>query len=421
VAASKSQSVAFFKPQSRRRIGVIFIASMLWLNFLFFIDYREATKKGYTDFSVFYTAGTILRQGLGQQLYSRQVQLQVQQGFAGSHPFIRGPLPYIHPPFEAVIFVPLSFLSYRNAFLMWDLASVVMLFGVAAQLRSMIPTLHPTPDWKFVLGSLAFFPVFMCLLQGQDSILQLLVCSLAFRALKKNSDLLSGCWLALGSFKFQFTIPIFLLFLFWKRRRFVFGFVGVSLLLVMVSLGLVGAKSLLGYPRFALQTVDVRALGGVPLSLLPNLHGLAQGWPYPLSGLFGMALAAIASIGLFLFGAMKGRAPARDKNLNLQISLAVCIAMLIAWQTNVHDLSLLILSIFLAADYVFHQTTNQATNSRAFLLPALPLLISPLWMVLWLGIGKVNLMVIPLLWWIWELGKELSRNRQNALALPQEV
>jgi hypothetical protein len=421
VAATKSQSVAFFQLQSRRRISVFFIACMLWLNFLFFIDYREATKKGYTDFSVFYTAGTILRQGLGHQLYDRQVQLRVQQDFAGSHPFIRGPLPYIHPPFEAVIFVPLSFLSYRNAFLIWDLASIVMLFGVAAQLRPLASMLYPIPNWKFVLGSLAFFPIFMCLLQGQDSILQLLVFSLAFRALQRNSDLLSGCWLALGSFKFQFTIPIILLFLFWKRRRFVLGFAALALLLVMLSLGLVGTKSLLGYPGFALQTVDVRALGGVPLSLLPNLHGLAQGWPYPLSGLFGMALAAVASIGLFLFGAMKGRAEEESKNLNLQISLAVCVAVLVAWQTNVHDLSLLILPIFFAADYVFHQTSKEAIPLRAFLLPALPLFISPLWMVLWLGIGKVNLMVIPLLWWVWELGKELSRNRGNTAALSQDI
>jgi hypothetical protein len=29
--------------------------------------------------------------------------------------------------------------------------------------------------------------------------------------------------------------------------------------------------------------------------------------------------------------------------------------------------------------------------------------------VLWLGIGRVNLMALPLLWWAWGIGKEMSR------------
>jgi hypothetical protein len=49
------------------------------------------------------------------------------------------------------------------------------------------------------------------------------------------------------------------------------------------------------------------------------------------------------------------------------------------------------------------------------LLPVLPLLISPLWLVLWILKGDVNLMAIPLLWWVWEIGKELSADRKFPL------
>jgi hypothetical protein len=47
----------------------------------------------------------------------------------------------------------------------------------------------------------------------------------------------------------------------------------------------------------------------------------------------------------------------------------------------------------------------------ALLFPVLPVLISPLWMALWLLVSKVNLMAIPLVWWTLAIGWELSRER----------
>jgi hypothetical protein len=43
------------------------------------------------------------------------------------------------------------------------------------------------------------------------------------------------------------------------------------------------------------------------------------------------------------------------------------------------------------------------------LIPSLPLLVSPLWLVLWLENSNINLMAIPLLWSVWQIGKEASR------------
>ncbi len=395
-------------PQTRSRtlfVGLL-LAGMLWLNFLFFLGYRHGMKRGYTDFSVYYTAGIILREGLGHQLYDREVQLQVQEDFAGHLPFRRGPLPFIHPPFEALICLPFSFLSYSNAFLAWDVASVLMLVGVAFILRRSVDVLRPFPEWQFVLAALAFFPVFMCLLQGQDSILLLLTFALAHRAIKRNSDLLAGCWLALASFKFQFTIPVLLLFLIWGRRRLALGFAPVAFVLLLLSAGIAGTKSLIEYPGFALRVVDQQGLGGVPLSLLPNLHGLAMGWPNPFSGPIGTALGVFSSIAVFGFAASKGRATETKDLLELQFSLAIVVSVVIAWQTNIHDLSLLVLPLVLLTDYCVQR--HEFSSRSALLLPAFPLLIGPVWMMLWLWIAQVNLAVIPLLWWVWEIARELS-------------
>jgi Glycosyltransferase family 87 len=402
-------------PKSQYRLARVFVAGMLWLNLLFLVRDIEGIKRGYPDFTIFYTAGTILRQGLGHQLYDRKVQYAVQESFTGHIPFRQGPLPYNHPPFEAPLFVPLALLPYWQAFAAWDLLSVASLLGVALVLRRSVVALRSFAPWKFAMASIAFFPVFACLLEGQDSILLLLLCALAFHALRRNSDLLAGCWLALGAFKFQFIVPIVLLLVIWKRRRVALGFGAVAIILALISIGLVGVESLRHYPGYVLQIANTPGLGGLPLEFVPNLHGLVMGWHGRLSGVTGAAFAGLISIAVFLFSAWKGWA-AQEK-FELQFSLAILVSVLIAWQTNSHDHSLLVLPLVLITDYCLRGIKQARGNRFALLLPVLPLLISPLWMVLWLISAHVNLIAVPLLWWTWKIGKELSRDPASVAAV----
>lgn len=409
MSSNDVQPVPVIWTVSQRRLISVFVLCMFSLNLAFFIRTREGIKRGYPDFTIFYTAGTILREGLGNQLYNLDVQYRVQQRFAGNIPFRRGPLPYNHPPFEAPLFVPFTLLPYPQAFAVWDLVNVVALFGVALLLRRSVGALRSIPLWKFVFGCIAFNPVFACLFQGQDSILMLLFCTLAFNALKKKSDVLGGCWLALAAFKFQFIVPLVLLLVIWRRRRVALGFGAVALVLAFISVMLVGMDSLLRYPGYVLQIARNPRLGGVPPQFLPNLHGLATGWSGLLSGAAGAALATLVSMMVFLFAARQGWASAHPAKLEMQFSLAIVVSGLIAWQTNSHDLSLLVLPLVFVTDHCLHSPTQALFKRFDLLFPMLPVLVSPLWMVLWLVIAKVNLMAIPLLWWTWKIGKELSR------------
>ncbi len=393
----------------------LFIAGILCLHLFVFINLRERIQQGYPDFTVYYTAATMLRAGLGHQLYDARVQYEVQKKSVGAIASRHGALPYIHPPFEALIFLPLSYLSYPRAFAIWDLLNVGALFSVALLLRKTVSTLQAIPPWGFVMGSLAFFPIFVCLLQGQDSVLLLLLCGLGFNALRKKSDLLAGCWLGLGMFKFQFVIPIVLLIGIWKRRRAAMGFVAVSVILILISIGLAGWDSLLRYPEFALQITNAPSLGGVAAEFAPNLRGLALGWPLHLSHTIGIVVALASSVVLFVFAAMRGRKEDQPGSFELRFSLAVVVSVLVAWQTNMHDLSLLVLPVVFIADYCLRAFPEGSRGRRGLLLPVLPLLISPLWLMLWITKGDANLMAIPLLWWVWEIGKELSADRESQL------
>lgn len=389
---------------------------MLCLHLLLFINLRERIRQGYPDFTVYYTAATMLRAGLGHQLYDLNVQYEVQKKSVGSIASRQGALPYIHPPFEALIFLPLAYLPYPQAFVVWDLLNLGALFGLALLLRKSVSTLRLIPTWEFVIANLAFFPIFVCFLQGQDSILLLLICGLGFNALKKKDDLVAGCWFALGMFKFQFMIPIVLLAGIWRRRRAAAGFAVVSIVLVLASVGLAGWESSLRYPAFALRITNAPSLGGVAAEFAPNLRGLILGWPMHFSRTIGSAIVLLISIlifiSVFVFATMKGHGENQPEKLELKFSLAVVASVLIAWQTNMHDLSLLVLPLVLMADYYRRARTRGSERSGSglsLMLPAFPLLVSPLWLVLWIAKGVVNLMAVPLLWWVWEIGEESSR------------
>lgn len=416
VRVNEIQTASVRSGKSWSKLAHFFLIGILCLHAGIFVSVRKLIVRGYPDFTVFYTAACVLRRGLGHQLYVGHIQYDVQTEFTGHLPSRRGPLPYIHPPFEALFFVPLTVFPYRQAFLIWDSFNLVMLWAVVRLIQNGVSARRPISKWEFFLGTLAFFPVFECLLQGQDSILQLLLCVLAWNALRKNSDIMAGCWFALGLFKFQLMLPIVLLIAIWKRGRVLLGFAAISAILIVVSFELVGWKAFLHYPRDVLWIAKVPRLGGLPADFLPNLHGLLMGWPLRLSGRFGAAFVGLGSLILFLFAAKKGRSANGSKKRDWQFALAISVSELIGWQTNIHDFSLLVLPLIFTADYCLDMPPLLGTRRFALLFPMLPLLFTPLWLVLWFVAGSVNLMAIPLLSWTWQIGKEIGRQDLNPTA-----
>lgn len=397
----------------RRRLIRIFVAGMLCLHLLSFVNLRERILRGYPDFTVFYTAGTILREGMRHQLYDPHIQYRVQQEFTGGLiESRRGPLPYIHPPLEAVLILPLTLVPYPRAFVAWDLLNIIALWGVAVTLRRHLHVLRAIPPWEFVLGFLAFFPVFICLLQGQDSILLTLLCALGFSALKRESDFLAGAWFGLALFKFQLIIPLVLLIAFWKRKRTALGFAAVGSVWALLSLGLVGWEGMLAYPKYVMQIAKAPSLGAVPPELMPNLRGLFLGWSFISAAGDSVpailsAFVLVSSAMLLGFAAIRGRLAPRN-HLEISFSLTIVVALLIGWHTNAHDLCLLLLPFILLADYGWTFLADFPRRKAALLIPALPLLISPLWIVLWLESSDIKLMAIPLLWSVWQIGREAA-------------
>jgi nitrate reductase NapE component len=214
-----------------------------------------------------------------------------------------------------------------------------------------------------------------------------------------------------------------LLIAFWKRKRAALGFAVVACVWALLSVGLVGWQGMLAYPKYVLQIAKAPALGGVPPELMPNLRGLIEGWSFdsvsgsPVSGVLA-GLVLVLSVLLLGFAAIKGRFASRD-HLEVAFSLAVVVAALTSWHTNAHDLCLLILPLVLLTDYGWTALANLPGRKAALLIPSLPLLVSPLWLVLWLENSNINLMAIPLLWSVWQISKEASRGSALGVAADQ--
>ena len=290
-----------------------------------------------------------MREGLGGQLYDPRIQQAVQHEFATNTDIRRGALPYIHPPFEALLFLPLTFLPYRWAFMVWNLMNLGLMLVVAWLLRNSLSSLRQVPAWGLVVISLAFFPIFANFHQGQDAILLLLLVVLSFRGFEKESVFAAGCWLGLGVFKYHLILPLVLILAVWKGRKFLAGFAAVASAAVVVSVGIVGWRGALQYPTYAWRVVSEPAYGGIPFRQLPNLLGLIAGWPFSEKAGWPVLLVVGACTAALLILVARMRGLANDKRLfRLGIACAVIAALLAGFSTNSYDLSLLMLPLALS-------------------------------------------------------------------------
>ncbi len=111
---------------TRLLIGALLATGLSLNGFMAWKD-RDLVRKGYPDFTIFYSAGKMVRAGMASSLYDESVEFQTQVQFAPGVSIRHGALPYNHPPFEALLFVPFSFLAYLPAYLAWNAVNLGLL------------------------------------------------------------------------------------------------------------------------------------------------------------------------------------------------------------------------------------------------------------------------------------------------------
>lgn len=383
-----------FHPSTKiglQHVLIVILASFAILHGWVLWRTHDFILRGYGDFASFYAAGKIVLRGEGARLYDRHLQWQVQQEFAASVAIRKGPLPFIRPPFEALLFVPFASMDYPAAVVVWTFTKLILLIATFF--------LIPQENWQnwrglrspWVQGilSIGFLPIAFDLVQGQDSIPLLLLLTAAFFFLRKAADLRSGACLALGLFKFHLILPLFLILLVKRRVRVVYGFLCVALVLLFISIGVVGWSGLVHYPKYLWQLNQAPTLLGTNGLVMPNIRGLlspflgARRVPLAIqAALLAVFALAIVSMALLWTGRAKSRLD--------QAGFSYCIAVMLltSYYTTGYDLTLLLLPLHMTGGILASNFTLRGWPRSTFAASAGVLLLSPLYWVL--GIPMVD-------------------------------
>jgi len=197
-----------------------------------------------------------------------------------------------------------------------------------------------------------FLPVGAAFMQGQDSIILLLLFSGAFALLSSGRALSAGLLVGLGLFKFQIVVPLALLFLLWRRWRFVGGLALSAAAVVAVSAYLVGTVQMTVYAHSLLsmsvrETAIDQAKFNVNPIMMPNLRGIISaslGRFVPL--VWTQVLTGIASLAALRWIAMRGI----RRDSTQQFMLAVSAGALLSYHLMIHDLSILLIPLVVILD-----------------------------------------------------------------------
>jgi len=161
------------------------------------------------DFAGFYYAGDILNKDGPEWLYNSQHQhRKYHQLFP--HQKQETSLPYVHPPFVAYFFRPISFIPYPAAFVLWVVLSIGLYLAGFLLIMKVSPSLAAYDRRTTLCVVLAFEPFLMeCLLGGQLSTVAFFSVCLGYFFQQRNHSFASG--MALGMLFYKPTLLVLIL------------------------------------------------------------------------------------------------------------------------------------------------------------------------------------------------------------------
>jgi hypothetical protein len=307
---------------------------------------------GRADFRQLYAAAYMVRTGHANELYDYDSQKYYQDKVVSP---AQVALPFVRPAYEALVLAPLSGLPYPGAYFAFLAINVATLGGIFWLLLPWMRNLMALYRWLPAALLLGFLPFAAALIQGQDSILLTALLIGTFVLLMDGHEFAGGGLVGLGLFKFQIVIPIALLFLLWRRLRFISGFSVSLVVLTLGSVWLVGPEQSGLYIRSLFSMAGATAASSnllhypVPLQMMANLHGFAFGVSGgKLPQLWAQTITVSLSVGVLVWTALRGRQITRTAH---QLLLAVPCGVLVSYYAFIHDLSVLFLPTVVLLDF----------------------------------------------------------------------
>jgi hypothetical protein len=326
---------------------------------------RSYIAKGYFDFVIYYSGAEIVNAGRASELYD----LKVQQAYQDKFKFPNQPwsvLPFNHPPYELLLFLPLAHLSYQSAHIIWSVLNVLLLVVVYKILAPLLDGNH-----RVFFGALlfAFYPTMIALKMGQDSVLSLLILAGVFASLKVQRETLAGSILALGLYKPHLVLPLGGILTISGYWRVMVGFVGTGAVLSAISFAMVGWEGVVGL--FSIIAAMDRPTSIVYPEIMTNLRGLSF---LLLSLLNAKSLTNIANLvaSLIIYGSClwlwKNKTTEDSSLFDLKFSLAIVTTVLVSFHLYTHDVIILVIPLLLTSSYILLGQARVPTARNGILL-----------------------------------------------------
>jgi Glycosyltransferase family 87 len=164
------------KPVAKRRSSPLLTlvtalsVAVVGLQVLIWVQNVAAKHDRDTDFGAFFTGYTMVRKGLGSQLYDFAQQKITQKSVLNGGSYEVGLLPFVNPPHVALIGSPLASLSLRAAYFAWAFVNLVLVLVLAWLLWLLTPSLRRADRWRVILFLVSFPPLLIAFMQGSWSL-----------------------------------------------------------------------------------------------------------------------------------------------------------------------------------------------------------------------------------------------------------
>jgi hypothetical protein len=337
------------------------------------------------DYSGFYAAGAILNERPPKEIYDPAVQDQFQRRFLPGRPAEES-LPYVHPPFVALLFRPLAYLPYHWSVFAWTVISAGVYVTGLAVVRGLVWHIPCRAQGTALLLALSFQPFLIdCWLGGQLSAFGFLFVALALRADARGRPVAAGFAYGLCLYKPPLLVLIVPMLVVGRRWQTLSGLAACGALLGGVSVAAVGSEVCEGFVRTLLGFAAANNEG----------RGVFRDWKYvdlnsflkllvggygPTAVRFGLLVVAAGFAPLLLrVWWQAGRATDQTRRLVAAgtVGLTPCLNLYVA---N-YDSILVVLSVLLTLDVLYglrSGPTDQLPSGYKWLLVLL-------WVVPWVS------------------------------------
>ncbi len=299
------------------------------------------------DFRSMYAAGVLVRTD-PSHLYDLSRQKQVQDGLVGKRD---QSAPFGHLAYDALLYVPLSLLHYRNAYAAVVLCNAILV--VLCFLAGRKEFSETIPHWQPRAGFIffTFMPTTIALAQGQDSLLLLLILCLTWKLLDHSENFAAGLVLANLLLKPHLALLVALFIAVRYGWRFVAGFVTGAAAVAAICLpfwlhggwrawlGMLWSLSLASGNSQAQE-----AAMGIYSWAMPNLRGACL-------SLLGAVLSSHVLFGVVCLGSLIllvwGLIVVRKLRPQNAFAFSIIMTALLSYNFEPHDLVILLLPMAL--------------------------------------------------------------------------